>query len=786
MGKLIEQTIDTLFQGVSRQPATVRLPGQVEEADNVVFSVVSGGFERRPGTEHVAPLDFLSVDTERAYYTYERDANEKYQIFIENGDLKVCDLEGDEKTVSFPDGKGYLASSTPKRSFSYATIADYTLIANRDIVASMDESNLSDDPDISAIVFGKDSYGNNQLIVTLNGTEHTSAGSDNVKGIIDSMYSVLDAALDASWVLDKSDEFLYIARADGADFTIAVSTKVGQAYASHVKTKAQQFSDLPKRAKPGMKVNIVGDRSSDFAGYWVVAEAKTEGDTSNLAEIVWKETVAPGIPVAFDPETMPHQLVRESDGTFTFQEVEWNERKVGDATLTPDPAFIGKGVRDISFTRDRLVLLADETTIAGQAGDYFNFWPEKALDVLDSDPVERSSPTNRVNRLNFAVPFRRSLFITSDKQQFELSAGDVFSPRAAKLEAATAYEASSLCRPVAMGDALYFTASTGNGEIVWEYIYADETLNTVAADVTKHVQGYIPSPTTSLIADPAGSTLFALTSADESATYIYQVYWDGNAKAQAAWGRWRFTDAEVRAGSVIDGYLYLIIERGDGVFMERLPVSNEFSGSSAEFRVSGSNNSIPVRLDRRTFVTGTYDSETNRTTWTLPWDHDENVVAVRSDDFSTPGGTLALSYPDSSTIETIGDYSGGQVIVGVRYLSSVTLTRIYPHEVESAITSGRLQLRSVSFDYKDASFFRVRCTPRLRDPNVWTFTGRVIGDAGNVIGELPLVSLGTFRVRTRGNAAGMTIAVESDSHTPFTITSARWVGFFNEITRQER
>ena len=56
MGRLINQQIDSLYQGVSRQPDPVRLPGQVEEADNVAFSVVTGGVSKRPGMEKVSEL----------------------------------------------------------------------------------------------------------------------------------------------------------------------------------------------------------------------------------------------------------------------------------------------------------------------------------------------------------------------------------------------------------------------------------------------------------------------------------------------------------------------------------------------------------------------------------------------------------------------------------------------------------------------------------------------------------------------------------------------------------
>ena len=80
MGKLVEQTLRTMYQGVSRQPSTVRLPGQVEDAENVMFSVVSGGFSKRPGTQFFA--ETLLTYSDHAFYSYERDSNEKYLVVI--------------------------------------------------------------------------------------------------------------------------------------------------------------------------------------------------------------------------------------------------------------------------------------------------------------------------------------------------------------------------------------------------------------------------------------------------------------------------------------------------------------------------------------------------------------------------------------------------------------------------------------------------------------------------------------------------------------------------------
>jgi hypothetical protein len=47
-----------LFGGISDQPASVRHPSQVEDAENVVFSVAHGA-TKRPGTEYVATISTL-------------------------------------------------------------------------------------------------------------------------------------------------------------------------------------------------------------------------------------------------------------------------------------------------------------------------------------------------------------------------------------------------------------------------------------------------------------------------------------------------------------------------------------------------------------------------------------------------------------------------------------------------------------------------------------------------------------------------------------------------------
>ena len=63
MGKLTEGRLPSLFGGVSRQPDAVRRPEQVETADNVLLSVTTGGFEKRPATWSITPPPTYSSST---------------------------------------------------------------------------------------------------------------------------------------------------------------------------------------------------------------------------------------------------------------------------------------------------------------------------------------------------------------------------------------------------------------------------------------------------------------------------------------------------------------------------------------------------------------------------------------------------------------------------------------------------------------------------------------------------------------------------------------------------
>jgi hypothetical protein len=68
-----------------------------------------------------------------------RDTEERYIVSLGNGTIRVWDTEGDEKTVTFPDGTDYLNCTSPRKELSALTVADYTFISNNTVTVEKDD-----------------------------------------------------------------------------------------------------------------------------------------------------------------------------------------------------------------------------------------------------------------------------------------------------------------------------------------------------------------------------------------------------------------------------------------------------------------------------------------------------------------------------------------------------------------------------------------------------------------------------------------------------------------------
>ena len=452
---------------------------------------------------------------------------------------------------------------------------------------------------------------------------------------------------------------------------------------------------------------------------------------------------------------MPHQLVKQTDGTFVFQEVDWIERKVGDDDANPFPSFTGYAISDIFFYRNRLGILADENVIFSEAGNFENFFLTTVLTLVDSAPIDVAVSNNKVSILKHAVPFNESLILFSDLTQFRLTAADILTPETVQIDASTQFEASLESKPVGAGKYVFFATKRGEYAGIRELFVDQDSETTDAADVTGHVPKYIEGACTQLKASTNEDMLIALSDENKNDVYVYKYYWRGNEKLQSSWSKWTFA-GEVLSVDFNLSEIYMVVKHSDGTYIERINLSED----SAKAETTAE---IAIHLDRRELLTSS------------------SSTPVVSDDDLQYVTTAGKKIEESAVSQALSD--GLKVYSGVPYTFKYTFSEQVIKENEEALLRGRLQIRNMDVVYNDTSFFNVEITPKQRDKNTKTFTGRLIGSVANLIGQVPVES-GRFRFPVLSKADQVTISLTSDSFLPCTFMSAEWEGLFHVRARR--
>lgn len=785
---LISATIPNLVNGVSQQPYSLRLSSQCEEQINGHSSVV-GGLSKRPPTQHIAKIS--SVPFGNAFiHTINRDVTERYVVVATDGNLRVFAMDGTELPVAFPSGKSYLETSTPDRHFAAVTIADYTFVLNRNKVVTMEPTLTGTRPPETLVWVRQGAYGITYTVniggfvksfKTPDGSEKVHAeqiATDYIAHSILNQFTA-DAAFVADFHIYAYGSTLHAHRKDGTDFLVETSDGLGDQAIKVCKDFVQRFTDLPARAVNGFRVEVRGDNSSSFDNYWVEYDNPTGGNATG----VWKESVKGGEQYRLNSNTLPFALKRLEDGTFSFEPVEWDERKVGNAENIPPPSFVDRPVNDIFFHRNRLGLVADENVIFSRSGEFFNFWRSSATQLLDTDPIDVAVSHVKVSKIRHAIPFNETLLLFSDQTQFMLGASDILSPTSISINQTTEFQASLVAKPVGAGRNVYFAMNKGRFSGIREYYVDGETSTNDAADITAHVPHYIPGGVTKLAASSNEDILVALTPEAPDTLFVYKYFWQDLEKLQSAWSRWTLSPgSKILYVDFIESDLWVLVERNGEVSFELISLEAGKTDQGVDFT---------FHLDQRVGsgqCVVTYDEAADETRIELPYTVEdgslfrvlgvgqgpykmgqiipvrwEGNVAVARGQFNLflVGRTYEFRYRFSTLVVKEEAQGGGQMTVG----------------------AGRIQLRRMTLTFNNTGYFRAEVTPFRRDTYKAVFSGRVTGSGKNIIGE-PALEDGRFRFPVSGRNEDITIEIVNDSPLPCALLSAEWEATF--IMRSRR
>lgn len=532
---------------------------------------------------------------------------------------------------------------------------------------------------------------------------------------------------------------------------------------SLVKT-VQTFNELPTLhgdEKYGTPVvdgiyKVQGDEKKHYIGYYL----KYHSDK------VYRETIKPGSKYRFDSSTMPHRLVRTGVNQFTFAPCLWDDMAVGDNTVCVPPSFIGQPIKNVFYYKTRLGFLTAQSAVFSRFSSFFNLFPETALQVLDTDPIDISTgSTNKVCDLINVATMASSLILFSKNEQFMLTTDDQpLTPETATLTATTAYEVPDVFSPILMGNNVYFPTPKSNYISMMEYFVNEDTLATEAADVTAHCPNYIPNGTLLMTSCLVADTLFIKSSKDPHSIYTYKYYWNGDEKVQSAWGKWSFEDEPIAIIN-IESSLYFLFRTEGGqwytAFMELDDSSSDISNSK-------------VLLDKRTIIEGVYDTENEYTVYSSPYSLGEKSTLVNS----LNRMEIAEAEYTGNEWRIPGDVSSIPMVLGNSYTAFFTLSKFYLKTGEgSSITDAKYQIRSLVLAFTNTGMFNVEVIsegyPR---PLVHTYSGVPIGAA--VLDQVSLVS-SEKRFMVMANNQKVKITIQCPSYLPAAFQSGSMEVFFH-------
>lgn len=759
---LTNQPIPSMYNGVSQQPASIRAASQCELQENA-YSSISTGVRKRPPMNHVARLSVTSSSTALIHYINRSDT-ERYVVRLRSGSIEVWDLfTGAAKTVNTPNGTTYLNCSTPLTQLVAVTVSDYTFIVNKTVVTAMaaDRTGRAVTPvAISSITRS----GSTATMTT--GTAHGLAVGDfvNVAGAAQAEYN--------SWhqVLTVPTGTTLTFAVTGTPVTPASGTLTYTATRTALDGTKQIFSSLPATSTDGFVWRVEGTPDSTFDDYYV---------RWNNAAAVYIETTKPGEQYKFDPATMPYVLIRNSDGTFNFQQATWNDRLVGSIDSNPNPSFIGHTINDAMFHRNRLGFLSKDAGVLARSGQPFNFFAETSTAVLDSDPIDIS--TGRAGDLRSSQSFNKTLIAFSDQAQFQLSGGDVLSPKTARWDLVTEFESNVYVRPAGAGHTLFFSVSKSGFSGMREYFVDEDSVTNDAADITAHVPKYIKGTAFRIATSTTEDVMFALTDNLLNEVYVYKSYWGEQKKLQSSWSKFVFEPtARVIGVVVINSTVYFAVDRTTGLFLETMDLRDGITTGNLPF---------DVLLDRRVALTGAYDSVNGWTTWTLPYTNDDPTNApqvVLGDSFgANSGNRLTTTTPSATTVRATGDYSAGVAYVGKPYTMRYRFSRFYLKDGnQQTVPSAKLALRTLTMLFEQTGYFRVEVTPSgNRGTYVNTFSGKVLGSTSTTLGK-PSISDGDYRCPIGTDSEGCTIDLVNDTHLPSSFLSGQWEAMVTDRSRR--
>lgn len=205
----------------------------------------------------------------------------------------------------------------------------------------------------------------------------------------------------------------------------------------------------------------------------------------------------------------------------------------------------------------------------------------------------------------------------------------------------------------------------------------------------------------------------------------------------------------------------------------------------AETSVETSAKSKDVLLDHRVkvtqlegdseFNTVDLDAQFTSTATSQYVNHKGDVVAIGN---SSDEKAKVVSFINNKQHKENGVLVNNYVIAGEPYTFKYKLSeQVFKAGDSDPTRMARYQLRSMLLNYNDTGSFAVTVSSTGRDDKVTNFTGRILGQANNILGYSPVVEDGTLKVGIQSQAQETDVTITNATHLPSTFQNAEVEAF---------
>lgn len=600
---LIDFTIPNLYNGVSQQPVTVRLPNQLEEQING-YSSVTNGLTKRNAARLVRRLRLsLSGDPDHFNQVVLETCVVKTLKGRSNGSDVVYQLIIDTNfgrlwvnRITYPASLSYVGqySYLVGQTHHIKIISDgnqvYILNKNITTIATETDSGAFNQQGSLVNVFSG-SFSNDYVVELKVKQSNGSYLTPTIKvthSIASSSVSVTTDSLKTSTIATDLKNKLNTAiaanaaysgvvasneNADDSWFKVAYSststnTVELKAYTTNTKNSIFAFNRVVK------DVVTLPNAPSD---YCILVDSSTSDSkdnyylTFNKETNIWQESTKLGLTLTVTTNTLP-VYIKDTLATVDvnyMSRIEIADRVAGDSESNPLPVFLNNKINDIFLFNNRLGFLAGTNVIMSRIDEYSMFFRTSNAAVLGADRIDlkASIPSAQGSDLKFTIPYDNEIILSSGTAQYSLKSNAAFDPKTASLSTLTEYAINTQCTPINIGTSIYMTAKRGEASAVLDFSRRSD-VGVLAEDITQHIPSYIKGTIRDMVTSTTENVLFLrskyykydsktselLENLNDTVFVQNRFIRDGRL-IQNAWHKWVFPNEDVVGIDIIDNNL---------------------------------------------------------------------------------------------------------------------------------------------------------------------------------------------------------------------------------------